>query len=355
MSQFPPNSLYSLVNTLGASSKPQGLGLAANLLGSAQSSILNAGTLGNGAAAETAAEALKWIYVTERFAAFQGNLALTSVQVSDGVTKYKGVVSCLNAAYWGSISETANSFLIGSWAKDTRIRPPRDVDLYFVLPKAVYERFQNSGYVNKQSALLQEVKGKLLASYPTSSIRGDGPVVLAGFTSYNVEIVPAFLYDADDRSYYVCDTKNGGSYKTTKPLHEAEAIETADKRNNVNVRRLVRMLKCWQAWCSVPIKSFYLELLAINFLDQWAYREQSYFFYDWMCRDFFSWMNTKADSFVMAPGTYEIMWIGNAWKSRAESAHLRASKACDFERENKEGDAGDEWQKIFGTDIPKWI
>jgi hypothetical protein len=355
VSQIPQNSLISIVNTLGTSSKQQGLGFAATLLGAPQPSMLNAGILGLRTAAETAADASKWFYVTERFATFQDNLALTSTQVSDGVTKYKGVVSCLNAAYWGTNSETANSFLIGSWSKNTRIRPPRDVDLYFVLPKAVYDRFQRSGYVNKQSALLQEVKGKLLASYPTSRIRGDGPVVLAGFTSYNVEIVPAFLYDANDRSYYVCDTNNGGSYKTTKPLHEAEVIEAADKRNNVNVRRLVRMLKCWQAWCSVPIKSFYLELLAIDFLDQWPYREQSYFFYDWMCRDFFAWMITKASSFVMAPGTYEIMWIGDAWKSRAESAHLRASKACEFERDNKESDGGDEWQKIFGTDIPKWI
>lgn len=295
-----------------------------------------------------------WVYVIARFMAFQNNLALTKAQVADGITKYKGVVSCLNSAYWGTNSETDHSFLIGSWAKGTRIRPPRDVDLYFLLPKAVYDRFESSGYANKQSALLQEVKGKLLASYPTSSIKGDGPVVLAGFASYNVEIVPAFLYDAEDRSYYVCDTKNGGSYKLTKPLHETESIESADKRNNSNVRRLVRMLKCWQAWCSVPIKSFYLELLAIEFLDQWAYRQYSYFFYDWMCRDFFAWMITKANSFVMAPGTYEIMWIGEAWKSRADSAYARAYKACDLEQENREGEAGDEWQKIFGTDIPKW-
>lgn len=308
------------------------------------------------AAPTVATDAPKWIYVIDRFKTFLGNLTLTTSQIADGETKVKGVVACLNAAYWGHNSETENMFLIGSWAKQTRIRPPRDIDIYFLLPIAVYERFEsyNSG-VNRQSALLQEVRGKLLATYPDSTIKGDGPVVLAAFTSYSVEIVPAFVFSGTDRSYYVCDTKNGGRYLTTKPHHEVDAIEAADLRRNSNVRRLVQMLKCWQAYCSVPVKSFYLELLANEFLDQWRFSDQSYFFYDWMCRDFFAWMITRANLFVMAPGTFEIMWIGDAWKTRAESAHARAVKACDYERDNNMLAAGEEWQKIFGTDIPKYM
>lgn len=288
MSQVPPNSLFSLANAHAATEKPRhGLGLAASMLAKPPPTM-GSGLFGLGLASPpqtnlmsglaslgVAAEAPTWIYVTKRFKTFQDNLALTANQVTDGETKFKGVVSCLNAGYWSNNSETANSFLIGSWAKATRVRPPRDVDLYFLLPIEVYNRFESyAAGVNKQSALLQEVKCKLLASYPTSSIRGDGPVVLAGFTSYNVEIVPAFVYSNDDRSYYVCDTKDGGSYKKTMPLHEVDAINAADGRNSNNVRRLIRMLKVWQTWCSVPIKSFYLELLAIEFLDQCDWRNK---------------------------------------------------------------------------------
>jgi hypothetical protein len=297
-----------------------------------------------------------WLYVRQRFSQFQANLALKPSQIVDGKTKFGGVVSCLNMAYWGNGSSTENAFYIGSWAKQTHIRPPRDVDLYFVLPIDVYYRFEAyHPAANKQSALLQEVKSKLLERYSSSDIRGDGPVVLAGFESYSVEVVPAFLHNAADQSYYVCDTKNGGRYKITQPSHEVEFIDRADARNNCNVRPLIRMLKCWQAWCSVPIKSFYLELLAIEFLDQWASRHRDCFWYDWMCRDFLQWMLTKANSFVMAPGTYEIMWIGDAWKSRAETAYNRAVKACEYEYVNDQMKAGEEWQKIFGTDIPKWV
>lgn len=370
VSPLPSNSLLSLANALAIQPKPQGLGLSAAVLGHCAPpkppglGLFSASTgLGLGAPsnvgrglmslAATAEEAPKWIYVSKRFRTFLSNLELTDGQRNDGETKFKGVVKTLNQAYWNSNSETDHAFYIGSWAKLTRIRPPRDVDLYFLLPVEVYKRFEQYNG-NKQSALLQEVKGKLLATNPTSAIKGDGPVVLAAFTSFSVEIVPAFLYDDAERSYYICDTKNGGSYKKTMPLHEVDTITAADARNSNNVRRLIRMLKAWQACCSVPIKSFYLELLAIEFLDQCDWRNSDYFYYDWIGRDFFKWMITKANTHLWAPGTYELLWLGEAWKSRAESAYARAVKACDYERANDEGNAGDEWQKIYGLDIPKW-
>lgn len=295
-------------------------------------------------------------YVVRRFDAFAKNLALTERQVSDGITKFKGLTSCLNWAYRGTKSETDNAFLIGAWGKNTAIRPPRDVDMYYLLPIEVYSRYEGYGAgVNKQSALLQEVKRKLLDSYPRSDIKGDGPVVLADFHGWTVELVPAFRWNNQERSYIVCNTKDGGSYIKTMPFDEVDGIDAADARNNNNVRPLIRMLKCWQANCNVPIKSFHLELLAIGFLDQWSHRAQGLLYYDYMCRDFFQWMLTRTNGLLLAPGTYDAIWLDDRWKSRAESAYARAVKACQFEHDDMPYSVGDEWQKIFGTDIPRIV
>src|SRR4051812_10391936 len=104
-------------------------------------------------------------------------------------TRRRGIVR-------SSDPHTPDSFIcgkalsVGSWGKFTRIRPPRDVDVVFKLPSSVFERFeQRSG--NKQSQLLQEVKGHLQRSFTTTSIKGDGPVVLVPFTAFNVEVIPA--------------------------------------------------------------------------------------------------------------------------------------------------------------------
>ena len=98
-----------------------------------------------------------WHFVRRRFRSLVGNLELTADQLKDGRTKYRGVVNVLNRHYWDIASETAHHELCGSWAKGTRVRPPRDIDMIFELPFSVYQRFElRSG--NRQSQLLQEVR-----------------------------------------------------------------------------------------------------------------------------------------------------------------------------------------------------
>ena len=55
------------------------------------------------------------------------------------------------------------------------------------------------------------------------------------------------------------------------------------------------------------------------------------------------------------PGSTELVALGDDWRSRCQSANDRAVKACDFEKWNLIEDAGDEWQKIFGLQIPRGI
>jgi tRNA nucleotidyltransferase (CCA-adding enzyme) len=72
------------------------------------------------------------------------NIALTKDQEEDGITKHTGVRSCLNKHYHSVTSGYANSMLIGSWGKLTRVRPVRDIDVLFVLPYSVYQRLQQA-------------------------------------------------------------------------------------------------------------------------------------------------------------------------------------------------------------------
>ncbi len=98
-----------------------------------------------------------------------------------------------------------------------------------------------------------------------------------------------------------------------------------------------------------------MELLVISFLDQWPHRNQSYFYYDWMCRDFFAWLTWQRNAVLFVESTSEYMNIGEDWLSRTQSAFSRAFKACELEEKNDMLAAGDEWQKIFGTHIAKSV
>lgn len=116
-------------------------GLSSQLLGSFPGLVQHS-ILGSALSPLSYPASPMWIAVRQRFAQFHGNLLLTPLQGQDRLNKRNGVVNCLNRHYYGSASGTDNSFLIGSWGKVTAIRPPRDVDLYFLLPAAVYYRFK---------------------------------------------------------------------------------------------------------------------------------------------------------------------------------------------------------------------
>jgi tRNA nucleotidyltransferase (CCA-adding enzyme) len=76
----------------------------------------------------------RWFYVRRRFNQLLANLTITDTQRKDGQISQARIRDCLNRRYWGYGSETTNSMLIGSWGKDTRNRPPRDIDVLFLLP-----------------------------------------------------------------------------------------------------------------------------------------------------------------------------------------------------------------------------
>jgi hypothetical protein len=291
----------------------------------------------------------RFINVSDRFHRLLTYLQLTPSQRDGGFTKYKSVIACLNAGYRGTSSPTDHARLVGSWGKNTAIRPPRDVDLLFELPWDVYSRF-NKRTGNKQTQLLQEVKSLLLRTFPRTDVRGDGQVLCIPFQSYAVEVVPAFRLLAGD--YRICDTKEGGRYKTTDPDAEIRHLDASDRASNGNTRDLIRMMKRWQAFCGVPLKSFWIELLAVEFLLTWEYRGKSTVYYDWMVRDFFGYLLRQAFFVMWVPGTIEIVSIGDSWRSRAQTAHDRAVKACEYENNKCPYLAGGEWQKIFDSDIP---
>jgi hypothetical protein len=291
-----------------------------------------------------------WVGVRQRFDQFHQKLQLSLLQMKDGLTKHTGVLSCLDQHYYGTASGENHGLLIGSWGKDTAIRPPRDVDTYFILPPEVYYRFEKRTG-NRQSTLLQEIRSALMPTYPDTEMRADGQVVIVRFGTYAVEVVPAFLLT--DGRYWICDTSDQGSYKVTDPNAEAGYIEQVDSACNRNLRPLIRMLKSWQATCTVPIKSFQLELVAAEFLAQSPWRHYGYFYFDWIVRDFFAYLCGKASTYIAISGTGEQNPLGNEWQSRAYTAWGRALKACELDKANWVDAAGEEWQKIFGSDLPR--
>ncbi len=184
-------------------------------------------------------------------------------------------------------------------------------------------------------------------------MRGDGQVVIVDFANgHGVEVVPAFLLNGGQ--YWICNTHGAGSYKAIDPIAEVAAIHASDQSSGWTTRELVRMVKRWQSYCNVGdyLKSFQIELIVIEFLRHVKYGLSPRGLYDWLVRDFFTYLvSLRAGGWVRIPGTNEIVPLGDQWVSRAESARDRAAKASQYEETELPLFARDEWQKIFGPDI----
>ncbi len=282
----------------------------------------------------------------------QGNLALKSTDIADANTKVEGVVKCLNRSFYNE-SAMGRYLVVGSWGKNTAVAPPSDVDLFFILPDDIHHR-SASWVGNKQSQLLQLVRNAVAVTYPQTRIRGDGQVVVIGFNSIEIEVVPAFV--AQGGGFITCDTNDGGRWKLVNPLGEAIALDQVDASFNGNVRKITRILKQWKRHCNVPIKSFHIEQLVSEALARMNWGGNGEFWFDWIVRDVFLHMISRADGGFFMPGNpSEWVELGNGWQSKAISAYQRAFKACEYEYQNMNISAGIEWQKIFGNAVPETV
>lgn len=289
-----------------------------------------------------------WAFVRRRFAALLADLEITDRQREDGMTKANGIRACLNRQYRSLSLIIDDGFTMGSWGKETQCRPSADVDILFLLPAEVYFRFeQRSG--NKQSQLLQEVKDVLGETYSQTTMRADGQVVQIPFNTIMVEISPGFR--CSNGSIIVPDTNGGGRYMTSTAAAEADEIAASDQRWNGNTRALVKMMKRWRRESGAPLKSFHIERLVIEFLDRWQFSRCDAFFHDWMVRDFFAHLISRANGSLAMPGTSEVIRLGSDWLYRAQVAHRHAVTACEYEKDNYQALAGDEWRAIFGSSV----
>jgi hypothetical protein len=283
------------------------------------------------------------------FESIVANTQLWSDESKDASGKHSRVRATLNKAYYGIDSETANSLLVGSYGKNTAIRPPSDIDILFQLPFSVFERYRNRTG-NIQSQLLQEVKGILQQRFPTTEIKADGQIILVPFTSYLVEVLPAFKLTTNQ--YWHADTNNGGKWRTTDPIAEVNALEASNKETRDKTIHLIKMAKAWKRIRNVSVKSLVLELTAPTFLSTWQHKDKTFLYYDFMVRDFFDYLMKQQNRHLTLPGTGDFVYTGDAWAAQARFASSAAQRATDLGQEDKIQAAKEEWRNIFGSYVP---
>ncbi len=291
--------------------------------------------------------------VGEDFSVFKDNYNIKAELSSSISTRYKRITRQLNTDFRGTGSETANSFYVGSYGRDTAASGLSDLDIAFVLPYEQYAKY-NAYAINGQSALLQAVKKAIQNTYPTSEAFGDGQVVVISFTDgIKFEVLPVFENQSGG-SWTYPNANGGGSWKVCNPRAEIAAVEQRSRATNRNMKYLARMMRVWRDHCLVPISGILIDTLSYQFLENYEHREKAFLYHDWMARDFLKFLSVQnqAQSFWRAPGSGSEVLRTGVFENKANSAYLRSMEAIAFNDDNHTWSRRQKWREVFGPKYP---
>lgn len=285
------------------------------------------------------------------FAALNGHLLIDQVKRSSFATRTRRITRVLNLNLRSTDSETANSFYVGSYGRNTAIPSVSDIDLLYHLPVGLYHQY-NAYAGNGQSALLGAVRAALLTTYPNTKIAGDGQVVVIEFTdNVKYEVLPAFLNEGG--GYTFADSNHGGSWRGCHPKAEMEAFAARNATTNQNLVFLGRMAREWRNWNSVSMSGMLIDTLAYQFMETWPHRDKSFLYHDYLTRDFFHFVANQPtnQSYWRAPGSGSYVY-GGEFHFKARQGELRALEAIDYLAKGQDWSAKQKFREIYGPKFP---
>jgi len=277
------------------------------------------------------------------FSTFISNLVIPDRGVISD--RYEEITAALNKTFRDTESKTANSLQVGSFGRSTAIKGVSDLDLLYIMPVLKWDEYRDG----KQLKLLQDVKAAILKRYPKTKVRVDRLVVTVSYTDFHMEVQPVF--EQKDESFQYPDTGSGGSWKTTKPRAEMDAISNLDERKNGNLRRLCKMGRAWKNQHGVPMGGLLLDTLAYNFLNSVVtFDSTSFTSCGQMAHDFFEYLENepKKDRYA-APGSAQHVKVKTPFQSKAKKARKLAEKALGG---GTGASANKKWKKVFGREFP---
>lgn len=264
--------------------------------------------------------------------------------------------------YLGTKFDIARSFLTGSYARHTKTKPLKDIDIFFVLSES--EKHYHS---KAASVVLDDFYSALVDKYGQASVREQARSVNVDFgvvidsddnTDYRIVSIDAVPCFATGDEYEIPDSASGKWIKTNPEIHKKKATEAHQAYAN-EWKGLVRMVKYWnnnpKHGSEKPVKpSFLMEVMALECLHGgWGGsfdREIQAFLATLADRIYDEW----PDPAGLGPAISDDM--DAARKERAhrllQVASHEASLAINHVRCGRNGEALRAWRELFGPKFP---
>ena len=292
----------------------------------------------------------------EAFRKFKTRLELNDREQKNASARHTEV-----RTFVGTEFNVDRSFLTGSYARHTKTKPLKDIDIFFVLAEDEenYRSEAPTAVINDFHVALTKNYGEDAVRKQSRSVSVDFGVVVdaednTDYRVLSVDVVPAFAAGDD---FEIPDDDTGMWIKTNPAIHASKATE-AHQAYSSEWKGLVRMMKYWNnnaRYGDKPIKpSFLIEVMALQCLyGGWHGR------FDYELQGLFSTMADRIfdewpDPAGLGPAISDGM--DRAHKQRAcellMTASSEATIAIDHARRGRNGEALRAWFSLFGPKFP---
>jgi hypothetical protein len=294
----------------------------------------------------------------EAFRKFKSRLELNDREQKNASNRHTEVREHIRSRF-----AISRDFLTGSYARHTKTKPLKDIDIFFVLAESERKKYRDKA----PSVVLDDFCSALVDQYGKDAVRKQGRSVNVDFgvvvdsddnTDYrvlSVDVVPAFT---DGANYEIPNADTGKWMKTNPEVHAQEAKD-AHHAYSSEWKGLVRMVKYWNNNAKhgkdKPVKpSFLIEVMALQCLHGgWQGR------FDYEIQGFFSSLADRIEDEWPDPaglGSPVSDGMDTQRKARAkellQAASREASNAINLARKGQNGEALRAWRQLFGPKFP---
>lgn len=289
--------------------------------------------------------------VYDAFEKFRSRLELTPTEQDDVTNKHTEMKEFLYSKF-----SLQNALLTGSYKRDTKTKPLKDVDIFCIFKddSKKYRWESPDKVLNDFTTVLSEKYGaanvkprrrSVLVKFPAPvPVNGVTPDIVLSF-----DVVPAYTLNQD---YEIPDSQLGKWIKSN-PFTHAEEATKANKAYAQKWKPLVKMIKKWNQHNEKPVDpSFLLEVMALSIITPPAPPAINY---PYELKTFFATAaerigETWNDPAGLGPPVSDQMdsiKISTAVKALRE-AEQSATRAIRLENSGNISGALKEWQELFG-------
>ena len=288
--------------------------------------------------------------VSQAFLGLKSNLEITGLQQATVSTRQTNVREVLAAGL-----DIEDSFLTGSYSRHTMIAPLKeaDIDIFMVLPSRYFSHYNSAN--GGQAGLLDFVKRTLRKTYTrTPDIGRNGQAVTIRFDDFVVDVVPGFV--RQDGGFLIPNSI-AQQWLSTDPKRHVEIMAEANRLHTGDLVPLIKMLKGWNRTSGDYFRSFHLEVLALQILQNVridSYSSGVRFVFD-KARAVVRQQNLDPAGYGGDVGSYiNTQEKIDAAAAKLQLAYDRAVRAEAAEARGANSDSIESWRQLFGRYFPAY-